>query len=98
MLVLAAPAALLLFLQGSAPRPAPPGGFTSLSFYVAGHQDDWELFRGNAASKDLKGLVGLWVADQDPFSRVARFDLGNGQDIIHGSWPALQVQALTGAA
>ena len=61
MLVLAAPAALLLFLQGSAPRPAPPGGFTSLSFYVAGHQDDWELFRGNAASKDLSNPAAKTV-------------------------------------
>jgi hypothetical protein len=26
----------------------------ALSFYVAGHQDDWQLFRGNAAFQDLK--------------------------------------------
>ena len=26
---------------------------TSLSFYVGGHQDDWQLFRGNAAYRDL---------------------------------------------
>lgn len=29
--------------------PAAP----SLSFYVGGHQDDWQLFRGNAAAADL---------------------------------------------
>jgi LmbE family N-acetylglucosaminyl deacetylase len=27
--------------------------FTQLSFYVGGHQDDWQLFRGNAAYNDL---------------------------------------------
>jgi len=27
--------------------------YTSLVFYVGAHQDDWELFRGNAAMKDL---------------------------------------------
>jgi hypothetical protein len=53
MLVLGAPAALLLFLQGAGPTPASPRTFTSISFYVGGHQDDWELFRGNAAAKDL---------------------------------------------
>ncbi len=26
---------------------------TALSFYVGGHQDDWQLFRGNAAAADL---------------------------------------------
>lgn len=27
---------------------------SALSFYVGGHQDDWQLFRGNAAYQDLK--------------------------------------------
>ena len=32
---------------------APAAAYTSLVFYVGAHQDDWELFRGNAAMKDL---------------------------------------------
>ena len=42
--------------QNESPRPAPSASPTALSFYVAGHQDDWQLFRGNAAYQDLKSL------------------------------------------
>lgn len=37
--------------QGTAPASRP--AFTSLSFYVGAHQDDWQLFRGNVAYHDL---------------------------------------------
>src|ERR1041384_2063256 len=40
--------------QNESPAPPPPARPTTLSFYVAGHQDDWQLFRGNAAYQDLK--------------------------------------------
>lgn len=39
--------------QSTAPQPAQRTAFTSLSFYVGGHQDDWQLFRGNLAYNDL---------------------------------------------
>jgi len=51
-LVLVAPG--FAHAQNASPAPAPPPSFTALSFYVGGHQDDWELFRGNAAYQDLK--------------------------------------------
>lgn len=50
--------ALLALVPGRAgaqavPPPPAATAFTALSFYVGGHQDDWQLFRGNAAWKDL---------------------------------------------
>ena len=35
------------------PAQTPAAPYTALVFYVGAHQDDWELFRGNAAMKDL---------------------------------------------
>ena len=43
---------LALSAAAQSPVEAEPPA-TSLSFYVAGHQDDWQLFRGNAAAADL---------------------------------------------
>ena len=45
-------AALTASATVSAQAPA-DSAITSLSFYVGGHQDDWQLFRGNAAHADL---------------------------------------------
>lgn len=42
----------LLLLVATVPLVAQDAP-TSLSFYVGGHQDDWQLFRGNAAAEDL---------------------------------------------
>lgn len=39
--------------QSGASQPARRAAVTSLSFYVGGHQDDWQLFRGNVAYNDL---------------------------------------------
>ena len=40
--------------QSNPVPPAPPQTPTALAFYVGGHQDDWQLFRGNAAWRDLR--------------------------------------------
>jgi GlcNAc-PI de-N-acetylase len=42
-------------------RSAQRATFTSLAFYVGAHQDDWLLFRGNAASRDLANASGKVV-------------------------------------
>jgi len=47
--LLARAASPALPLQG----PTPTAGYAALVFYVGAHQDDWQLFRGNAAMKDL---------------------------------------------
>src|SRR5262249_22378687 len=50
---------LLIGAQGpastnsAASQPAQLTVFTALSFYVWGHQDDWQLFQGNVAHSDL---------------------------------------------
>ncbi len=46
---------LLVFAPGIAgAQNVTPRPLTALSFYIGGHQDDWQLFRGNAAYQDLK--------------------------------------------
>jgi hypothetical protein len=47
---------LLAQVQEPVPRlqaQTPAAEYTALIFYIGAHQDDWELFRGNAAMKDL---------------------------------------------
>jgi GlcNAc-PI de-N-acetylase len=47
LLARAQPPALRLHAQ------TPTADYAALVFYIGAHQDDWELFRGNAAMKDL---------------------------------------------
>ena len=56
----AGPAMVSALLFASLPAPqlrvsaqASPQPYSALVFYIGAHQDDWELFRGNAAMKDL---------------------------------------------
>jgi hypothetical protein len=53
--------------------------FTSLSFYVGAHQDDWQLFRGNAAHNDLSSASTKVV-----FVYATAGDAG----LTDGSWEA----------
>jgi hypothetical protein len=49
-----AAAANLAFAQKQSSEVRVRPTYTALAFYVAGHADDWELFRGNAAYDDLE--------------------------------------------
>jgi LmbE family N-acetylglucosaminyl deacetylase len=56
-----------------------PAPYSALVFYIGAHQDDWELFRGNAAMKDLG----------DPKTRVVFIYASAGDaGLTNGWWEA----------